>query len=193
MWQERQERPPRERRRGWGRWRAPRAGAARARPRGARFDRPPRRRGRTRGRTGQRPSCGSTPGRRALGTRRDRWRQLELSEPDLERRLADEHPQFAADPLPISEIAVARGSELLADRVELDDDGALSLAAPVGDVVLNDRDRLGAAPPVRGVGGVVVLLVPWFPPRARVGRRGFCRGFCRGFAGLRNRPILTGV
>ena len=140
--------------------------------------------------------------------------EFELGEPDLERRLADQTAQLAADPLPIREIAVARWPELLADRGELDDDGALSLAAAVAEVVLNDRDRLGAAPPVRGAGGVVVLLVPWFPPRARVGRRGFCRGFRRGFAekpsdtdrglarkqsgsdrGLRRRkgPVLSGV
>ena len=79
--------------------------------------------------------------------------ELELSKPDLKRRLADEDPQLAADPLPIREIAVARGSELMADRGELDDDGALSFAAAVGDVVLDDRDPATAAPPFGGLGG----------------------------------------
>ena len=155
------------------------------------LDRPPHRRGRTRGRTGQRPSCGSTPGRRALGTRRDRWPLARAERARSRTSTRRRAPSVAADPLPISEIALVRCSKLLADCVELDDDGALSLAAPVCDIVLNDRDRLGAAPPVRGVGGVVVLLVPWFPPRARVGRRGFCRGFRRAFAGVSGETVRS--
>jgi len=97
-------------------------------------------------------ACGSRSGEQQTAARVDRG-ELDLGEPDLEGRLADQPPQLAADPVPISEIAVARCSELLADRVDLDDDGALSFAAAVAEEVLNDRDRLGAAPPVRGVGG----------------------------------------
>ena len=175
---------------GLGRWRAPRVAAARARPRGARFDRPPRRRVERAGEPVSDPAASGRRGGEHQAPAGIHGSELELSKPDLKRRLADQDPQLAADPLPISEIAVVRGSELLTDRVELDDDGALSFAAAVGDVVLDDRDLAAAAPPIGGLGGKGSRVLG-FPSRAHVERRGLWRGFWRGLP--RNRPTLSGV
>jgi len=79
--------------------------------------------------------------------------QVKRSQPDLEHRLTDGTPQLAADALPVTKVDLGRFAQLLADPVELHDDGALSFAAAVGDVTLDDRDQAGAAPPVRGAGG----------------------------------------
>ena len=79
--------------------------------------------------------------------------QLKSGEPDVEGRFANDSMKLTADLSPTVPVVVARWSKLPARGVGVDGDGSLSTTATCGQVVLDNGDPLGLAPPDRGAGG----------------------------------------
>ena len=79
--------------------------------------------------------------------------QLEAGEPDVEGRFANDSLKLTPDLSPTDLVVIGWWSKLLARSVDVDRDGPLSTTATCGQVVLDNGDPLGRAPPGRGAGG----------------------------------------